>query len=60
MSAKDLPQVNFRLEEKPYAKLRLIAARENTSLSALLREGVDRVISSRDKQGEWLEEGVRG
>lgn len=60
MSAKDLPQINFRIEEEPLRKLRLIATREGTSLSELLREAVDHVIKEHSGKKEWLEEGIKG
>lgn len=60
MNTSEMPQINFRLEPDDFAKLKLIAAQEGTTLTTLLRDSVARIIEDREQNGkaEWLRSGI--
>ncbi len=51
-------RVNFFLDEKRYKKLAILAVLEDTSLTALLKEGIDLCISAHETQSAIAEEAI--
>lgn len=51
-------RINFLLDEKRYKKLAILSVLEDTSLTALLKEGIDLCISAHDKQAEIAEQAI--